>query len=113
MEHRGATLDLLLAALSDLTGSDEGSLARLQDLLKLPADGRPAAARQRTRRLDLCWRLLQDIPLDERSFDNRLGLAGRRATIAHLEAWCLGHRDPNGGRPAGPGELFGSSACSC
>ncbi|MGW4164804.1 hypothetical protein [Streptomyces sp. NPDC004788] len=107
MEHRGAPLDLLLAALSDLTGYDEEHLARLQDLLELPADGRPETTRQRTRRLETWRRLLQDIPLDERSFDDRFGLAGRRATIAHLVSWCLGYRDQSGGRPVGRDELFG------
>ncbi|MFI8992878.1 hypothetical protein [Streptomyces sp. NPDC053542] len=100
MENRGATLDLLLPALRDLTGYSDRQLARLRDLLELTAadedDGRPETARQRTRRLKAWRRMLQDIPLDERSFDDRFGLAGRQDTISRLTTWCLGYRTQRG-----------------
>ncbi|MFI6729656.1 hypothetical protein [Streptomyces atratus] len=101
------TPDLLVAALSELTGHSERHLARLRDLLQLPADGASETARQRARRLTSWRRLLQDIPLDERSFDDRFGPGGRRDTITGLTAWCLGHRAQSERRRAGQSELFG------
>ncbi len=95
----------------DLTGYSDPQLAHLLDLLELTAaadDDRPETARQRTRRLKAWRRMLQDIPLDERSFDDRFGLAGRQDTISCLTSWCLGYRAQRGRRPASPADaLFG------
>ncbi|MER8048075.1 hypothetical protein [Streptomyces sp. NPDC094032] len=107
MDNQGTTLDRLLAALSDLSGYDDPQSARLRTLLELPADGRPETARQKARRLGLWRRLLHDIPLDERSFDDRFGPAGRQATIARLVSWCLGYRAWGGRSRADGAELFG------
>ncbi|MEV0451758.1 hypothetical protein [Streptomyces sp. NPDC050600] len=107
MENHGSTLDRLLAALSGLRGHDDPQAARLRALLELPDDGRPETPRQRARRLGLWQRVLHDIPLDERSFDDRFGPAGRQATIAGLVPWCLGHPARDGRHQAGPDELFG------
>lgn len=75
--------------------------------MELDTDGRPETARQRTRRLKLWRRLLQDISLDEVSFDGRFGLGSRRATLASLVPWCLGYLAPSRRRQAGPDALFG------
>ncbi|WP_406114783.1 hypothetical protein [Streptomyces sp. NBC_01014] len=107
MESQGATLDLLVAALRELAGYSERRLAPLRTLLELDTDGRPETARQRTRRLKLWRRLLQDISLDEVSFDGRFGLGSRRATLASLVPWCLGYLAPSRRRQAGPDALFG------
>ncbi|MFF9398861.1 hypothetical protein [Streptomyces sp. NPDC014744] len=107
MENRGATPDLLVAALRELRGHSDRDLARLRDLLQLPADGTPETARARTRRL-ASWRLLlQDVPLDERSFDDRFGPGGRQDTITVLTAWCLGHRERSERHRASHAGLFG------
>ncbi|GAU69288.1 putative serine/threonine-protein kinase [Streptomyces sp. NBRC 110611] len=107
MASQGATLDLLLAALHGLTGYSDRHLARLRTLLELTADDQPETARQRARRLKLWRRLLQDIPLDERSFDDRFGLAGRQAAISGLTSWCLGYRAEPERRRASLAPLYG------
>ncbi|RLU99139.1 hypothetical protein CTZ27_14310 [Streptomyces griseocarneus] len=107
MVNQGATLDLLLAALDDLTGYSDGHLARLRDVLELTADGQPETTRQRARRLTSWRRILQDIPLDERSFDDRFGLAARQTAISRLTPWCLGYRARSDRHRAGPAPLFG------
>ncbi|WP_181793299.1 hypothetical protein [Streptomyces sp. WELS2] len=107
MENRGATPDLLLAALGELRGYSDRHLSELRELLELTADGGPESTRQRTRRLT-SWRLLlQGIPPDERTFDSRFGLAGRQATISRLTDWCLGYRAQSERRRASLAALFG------
>ncbi|MER5357144.1 hypothetical protein [Streptomyces sp. NPDC002785] len=108
MENRGATPDLLVAALRELTGYSDRHLARLRDLLELPdADGEPETTRQRARRLATWRRLLQDIPLDERTFDDRFGPGGRQDVITGLTAWCLGYRARSERLRTSHAELFG------
>ncbi|MFI6344672.1 hypothetical protein [Streptomyces sp. NPDC050560] len=108
MERQNATLDGLIAALRDLTGYSEQHLSRVSGLLSLGGTaGQQETARQRSRRLDIWRRMLQDIPLDERSFDGRFGLNSRADTIGLLRTWCLGHPARSAPQPAGSAELFG------
>jgi hypothetical protein len=107
MENHNATLDLLIAALRDVTGYSDEHLARLNALLKLPAPDRQETARQRSQRLALWRRMLQEIPLDERSFDDRFGPGSRAATIAELVSWCLGCRAQSAPRQQALAQLFG------
>jgi serine/threonine protein kinase len=107
MENQHATLDLLVAALRNLTQYSDQHTAQLRSLLELTGNGQPETARQRTRRLELWRRMLQDIPLDERSFDDRFGLAARQATISVLVPWCRGYRAHSGQHPASLSALFG------
>jgi serine/threonine protein kinase len=93
MERHHTSLDQLLTALRDLTAhQDDASLATLSDLLELPGEGQRETARARGRRLSLWRRLLQDVPLDERSFDDRFGIGGRSALTTSLSRWCTDFR---------------------
>lgn len=90
-----------------MTGYSDQHLAHLNSLLKLPGPDQQETARQRTQRLALWRRMLQEIPLDERSFDDRFGPGSRAATIAELVSWCLGCRAQSAARQAALAPLFG------
>ncbi len=101
------TLDQLIPALRDLTEYSDAQTANPVALLGLADTGRPETSRDRTRRLRSWRRLLQEIPLDERSFDDRFGLDGRAALIAALSAWCRGYRAESDERRTRLAGLFG------
>lgn len=86
------TLDQLILAIRDVTAYSDAQTAGPVALLGLTDTGRPETSRDRNRRLRSWRRLLQEIPLDERSFDDRFGLAGRAALITALSDWCRGYR---------------------
>ncbi|MFE9426536.1 hypothetical protein ACFYNO_26645 [Kitasatospora sp. NPDC006697] len=108
MVSQGPTLEPVLAALRGLTGHSEADTVRLRSTLLLPSATGPAEhARQRTRRLAAWRRVLQEIPVDERSFDNRFGLDSRADTVAVLTAWCAGYQELADDRKRALAELFG------
>ncbi|WNI18773.1 hypothetical protein [Actinacidiphila sp. ITFR-21] len=107
MENRSATLDLLLAELNGLTGYSDPHVVRLARLLELSSTGPAEAPRDQTRRLRLWRRMLQDIPVDERSFDDRFGIASRTDVIDVLTRWCLGYPAQSDDRRAALSGLFG------
>ncbi|MFJ6623212.1 hypothetical protein ACIQOW_37300 [Kitasatospora sp. NPDC091335] len=92
MAPQGVALDPVLAALRDLTGYSQDRTASLRSALGLSPAG-PEGARRLAGRQAAWRRVLQDIPVDERSFDTRFGLGSRTAVIARLTAWCAGYRE--------------------
>ncbi|MEW2624457.1 hypothetical protein [Streptomyces sp. NPDC048106] len=108
MERQSSTLDMLVAALRDLTGYSDQQVSHVGRLLSLTTPpGQPEIARHRARRLEVWRRMLQDIPLDERSFDGRFGLNSRTETIEALKTWCLGHSARSAAEQARSADLFG------
>ncbi|MEV4561037.1 hypothetical protein AB0K51_29125 [Kitasatospora sp. NPDC049285] len=106
MAPQGATLDPVLAALRNLTGYSQDATAALRSALNLPPSG-PESARRRAARLTAWHRVLQDIPVDERSFETRFGLGARTSTIEGLTAWCAGYRAQGDSLRQASADVFG------
>ncbi|BAJ32738.1 MULTISPECIES: putative serine/threonine protein kinase [Kitasatospora] len=96
----------MLTALRGLTGHSREDTAALRSVLGLLASGPETARRSAGRRA--AWRrILQDVPVDERSFDTRFGLGSRTALIARLTDWCTSYRGQDEALRAACADVFG------
>jgi hypothetical protein len=107
MHNQSLTLDLLLPELRSLTGYSDSDTAGIATLLGLPTAGRAENGREHTRRVRAWRQALQDIPVDERSFDDRFGLASRADTICRLTQWSLEYEVQSPARQEALRGLFG------